>query len=236
MKKDKEKLVVKYLPLVKYVVDRLSVSSLPQVSQEDLISSGVIGLLKALESFDPSRGVKFKTYALTRIKGAIMDELRRLDWIPRSLRQKATLLEKTYLSLERKLGRFPTDEELLKELNISEKELLQLYSVNHLSCISLEGASQDDNISLKEKVVYTSEENLIEILEKKETKKILKDALEKLPEREKKIIILYYYEGLTLKEIGKVLGISESRVSQIHGKVMLKLKTALSHIKDALAI
>ena len=118
MRVDREKIVMDYLPLVKYVVDRLPVASLPQISRDDLISSGVIGLLKAADSFDPSRGIKFKTYAIPRIRGAIIDELRKLDWIPRSLRKKADLLEETYLALERKLGRTPTDKEISQEMRL----------------------------------------------------------------------------------------------------------------------
>ena len=237
MKLNKEKLIMSYLPLVKYVVDRLPFSSLPHISREDLISSGVIGLLKALESFDPSRGVKFKTYAIPRIKGAIMDELRRLDWIPRSLRKKADLLEKTYSCLEKKLGRTPTDKELSRELNISEKDLFKLYTqVNHFSCISLNAASSEqDDRTLTEKIASTNDsQNPMETLKKNEVKRILKRALENLPSRERMIIILYYYEELTFKEIGYVLGISESRVSQIHGKVILKLRATLAELRESL--
>jgi len=235
MKVDKEKLVMNYLPLVKYVVDRLPVTSLPQISREDLISSGVIGLLKAIESFDPLRGVKFKTYAIPRIRGAIMDELRRLDWIPRSLRKKADLLEKTYSSLERKFGRTPTDKELSRELNISEKDLYKLYTqVNYFSHISLNSEAQEGSKSLIEKVASSQVEDPMEILKRKEVRKILKKVLEELPTRERMVIVLYYYEELTLKEIGHILGVSESRVCQIHSKVILKLRSILTKLRESL--
>lgn len=235
MKFDKEKLVMDYLPLVKYVVDRLPVASLPQVSREDLISSGVIGLLKALESFDPSRGVKFKTYAIPRIRGAIMDELRRLDWVPRSLRKKAGLLEEAYFSLEKKLGRTPTDKELSRELNISQEDLYKLYTrVNYFSRISLNSETQEEGRSLMEKVASPDAQDPVEILKREEVRKILKKVLEELPPRERTVIILYYYEELTLREIGHILGISESRVSQIHGKVILKLRSALTKLRESL--
>jgi RNA polymerase sigma factor for flagellar operon FliA len=235
MKFDKEKLVMDYLPLVKYVVDRLPVASLPQVSREDLISSGVIGLLKALESFDPSRGVKFKTYAIPRIRGAIVDELRRLDWVPRSLRKKADLLEKIHSSLERKLGRTPTDKELSRELNISQEDLYKLYTrVNYFFHISLNSETQEEGRSLIEKIASPDAQDPVEILKREEMRKILKKVLEELPVRERMVIVLYYYEELTLKEIGHILGISESRVSQIHGKVILKLRSALTKLRESL--
>jgi len=237
MKDDKEKLVMKYLPLVKYVVDRLPVSSLPQVPREDLIGSGIIGLLKALESFDSSRGVKFETYAIPRIKGAIMDELRRLDWVPRSLRQKVNLLEKTYACLEKKLGRCPTDKEISQELDISEQELYKLYTqMNYSSLISLNDKFEEDERVLIEKVASTNSEDPLEVLKKKDIKKLLKKALERLSLRERMIVILYYYEELTLKEIGHILGISESRVSQIHGKIMLKLRSRLAMFRESLRV
>ena len=236
MKNEKEKLIIRYLPLVKYVVDRLPVSFLPQVSREDLISSGVIGLLKAMESFDPSRGVKFKTYALTRIKGAIMDELRRLDWVPRSLRKKADILEETFISLERKLGRTPTDKEIAEELNISEGDLYKLYTqVNHFSWVSLEQTDEKKK-SFREKVASVEAENPLDVLEKEELKEILRRALENLSPRERMVIILYYYEELTFKEIGQLLGVSESRVCQIHGRVILKLKSVLNKLRKNLSI
>lgn len=237
MKRDKEKLIQEYLPLVNYVVGRLPVSSLPQVSRDDLISSGVIGLLKALKSFDPTRGVKFKTYAIPRIRGAIMDELRRLDWIPRSLRRKANLLEKTYVSLEEELGRVPTDREISQKLQIEEKELRRLYAhTNQFSLISLDSKSDKDSRTLMEKTPSTKSEDPLEALKKRDMMKKLKEVLQQLPKRERMVIIFYYYEELTLKEIGRILGISESRVCQIHGKVILKLRSKLSKLRESLTI
>jgi len=231
----KEELVINYLPLVKYVVDRLPVSLLPQISKEDLISSGVIGLLKAIDSFDPSKGVKFKTYAIPRIKGAIMDELRRLDWIPRSLRKKTGLLEESYSRLEKKLGRAPTDQELSQELNISEDDLRKLYiQMSNFSWLSLDEELGEEEKNLLEKIPSHNVENPWQTLRKKEIKDIIKKILEELPERERTIMILYYYEELTLREIGSILGVSESRISQIHSKIILKLRCKLQKIKEEL--
>ena len=216
----KEKLIIHYLPLVRYIVDRLPVADIPSVSWDDLISSGVVGLIKAVEKFDPQRGVKFKTYALPRIKGAIIDELRSLDWIPRSLRRKAHLLEKTYLSLLEESGKIPSNKELAKAMNIEEGELSQLLiEENYFSLCSLD--------KKRESISSTRTKNPFLIIEEEEEKNILKKAISELSEVERKVIILYYYEELTLREIGKVLKVSESRVSQIHRKALFHLRSQL---------
>jgi len=225
--KIKEETILKYLPLVKYVVNRLPLGNLPGISKDDLISSGIIGLIKASNNFDSSRGIKFKTYAIPRIRGAIIDELRSLEWIPHSLLKKANLLEETYISLERELGRRPKNREIAKKMGITERSLhyIQL-NKTYFSPLSL-NTSTDEGKSLIEKIPSSGTENPLKILEKKEIGKYLKEIIQNLPERERKIIILYYYEELTLKEIGKTLGLSESRISQIHSKTILYLRSKL---------
>jgi len=223
----KEKLIIHYLPLVKYVVNRLPVAILPSVSVDDLISSGVVGLIKALEGFDLERGVKFQTYAIRRIQGAIIDELRSLDWLPRSLRKKVHLLEKTYLSLQDKLGRPPTNEELAKSMDIKQGELHQLLIEKvYFSPRSLDEKENNSHKSLAE-LLSSEAKNPFCIVEERERKNILREVISELSEQEKTVIILYYYDELTLKEIGEVLGLSESRISQIHSKAILHLRSRL---------
>jgi len=224
----KEKLIIHYLPLVRYIVDRLPVADIPSVSLDDLISSGVVGLIKAVEKFDPQRRVKFETYAFPRIRGAIIDELRSLDWIPRSLRRKAHLLEDTYLSLQDKLGKIPSNKELAKAMNIEEGELSQLLiEENYFSLRSLDQKEDNSGGSLKEIIPSTKTKDPFRIIEEEEEKNILKKAISELSEVEGTVITLYYYEELTLREIGEVLGVSESRVSQIHRKALFHLRSQL---------
>jgi len=225
--KTKEKLIIHYLPLVKYVVNRLPVADLPSISVDDLISSGVVGLMEALEKFDLKRGVKFETYAIPRIRGAIIDELRSLDWIPRSLRKKAHLLEKTYLSLQDKLDRPPTNEELAKSLGLKQNELYQLLiEETYFSPLSLDKRENNFSKSLAE-LLSSEEKDPLRVIEEQERRNILKETISELSEQERMVIILYYYEELTLKEIGKILGVSESRISQIHSKAILHLRSRL---------
>mgnify|MGYP001026687728 CR=1 FL=1 len=227
--KIKEEIILKYLPLVKYVVNRLPLNNLPGISKDDLISSGIIGLIKASDNFDSTRGVKFKTYAILRIKGAIIDELRSLEWIPRSLLKKANFLEETYISLKKELGRRPKNKEIAKRMGITERSLhyIQL-NKTYFFPLSLDNTFADeDKKSLIEKIPSSGMDNPLKILEKKEIRRYLKKVIQNLPERERTIIILYYYEELTLKEIGKILGLSESRISQIHSKTILSLRSKL---------
>ena len=227
-------LIIQYLPLVRYVVDRLPLANLPSLSVEDLISSGIVGLIKALDNFNPGRGVKFQTYAIPRIRGAIIDELRSLDWIPRSLRRKVHLLEKAYLFLESRFNRPPTDKELAADLNIKVEGLNQLrIQMTYFPVLSLhhvqkgEGGTDIDGSPLIDVIPFTEANNPLKTVEKKEIGENLKRIIEQLPEREKQVIILYYYEELTLKEIGEILEVSESRVCQIHSKAILCMRVKL---------
>lgn len=238
-KVSREKLILHYAPLVKYVAGRVS-SGLPaNIEYADLVSYGIFGLIDAIEKYDPERGIKFETYAISRIKGAIIDELRAVDWVPRSVRFKARELEKAYMALEGKLKRMPTDEEIARELKVSMDDYYQL--LNQMSLISLValdelwnvGGEKGDRLSLVETIEDSKAKDPSLAYELEERKKILAEAINRLPEREKIVITLYYYEGLTLKEIGEVLGVTESRVCQMHTKAILRLKSRLGHVQGA---
>jgi RNA polymerase sigma factor FliA len=229
----KDKLLVEYAQLVKYIAHRLAVNLPSSVDKNDLTSAGILGLIKAVETFEPERGFKFETYAAHKIRGAILDELRALDWVPRSVRQKARELQKTYAKLENEFGRLPYDDEVCDSLGISLKEYEDLLSeVTPATLVSLEEAMPDRSSDAKElRVIDTIEDpgssNPLKELGFAEVKNILKDAIANLPEKEKLVVALYHYEELTLKEIGVVLDITESRVSQIHSKAILKLRSRL---------
>ncbi len=229
----KDKLLVEYAGMVKFIAQRIA-SNLPSsVELDDLISSGILGLVKAVESFEPERGLKFETFASHKVRGAILDELRALDWVPRSVRQKSRVLQKAYAKLENELGRMPYDDEVAQHLNITSEEFEEMLSdVAPAAILSLEEAMPDrgdENKSLM--LIDTIEDpqgvNPLKELGFKEVKRILKETISQLPEKERLVVALYHYEELTLKEIGEVLNLTESRVSQIHSKAMLKLKGKL---------
>lgn len=229
----RENLIVGYSPLVKYVAGRLS-SSLPQtVDTSDLISYGVFGLIDAIEKFDTERGIKFETYAIARIKGAIIDELRAMDWVPRSVRSRAREFEAAYVALENRFKRVPSDEEIATEMGVSGRELQGILTkLSYASVISFEemwtgGADRDEHPDPMGVIADERADDPVDIFENAELKDILASAIDKLPEREKTVVALYYYEGLTLKEIGTVLGVTESRVSQLHTKAVLRLRARL---------
>ena len=231
----REELILRYASLVKYVAGRIAVGLPRTVDFDDLLSYGIFGLIDAVEKFDPRREVKFETYAIARIRGAILDGLRSTDWIPRSVRQKARKLEETVAALEGRLGRAATDQEVADALHISLEEYHQLLSdVQATTVLSLEeGWSQqneEDGLRVRETVADPTSEDPEERLAHQELLDELAQALARLPERERLVITLYYYEGLTLKEIGKVLGVSESRISQIHTKAVIRLRAHLSSV------
>jgi RNA polymerase sigma factor for flagellar operon FliA len=229
----KDKLLVEYAPLVKFIAGRLAINLPSSVDRNDLNGAGILGLIKAVETFEPERGFKFETYAAHKIRGAILDELRALDWVPRSVRQKARDLQKVFSKLENELGRIPYDDEVCEELKVSMKEYEDMLSdVAPATLISLEEAMPDRSSDSKElRVIDTIEDpgsaNPLKELGFIEVKNILKEAIANLPEKEKLVVALYHYEELTLKEIGVVLDITESRVSQIHSKAILKLRSKL---------
>ncbi|HOM96847.1 MAG: FliA/WhiG family RNA polymerase sigma factor [Acetomicrobium sp.] len=224
----KEEIVRIYLPLVRYVVGRMSVVIPTGLSQDDLLSFGVMGLLDAIDRYDPYRGVSFNTFAFPRIRGAILDELRRYDWFSRSAREKIQRLEKAINELN-KQGIKVDDEELMIKLEMDEKELKEIYELMSRSYV----VSLDEVIFLEDgevergSLVSDNAPTPEEFTESNEECERLKGALEKLPEKEKLVLSLYYYEGLTFKEIGEVIGVTESRISQIHGKALSVLRGLL---------
>ena len=233
----KDALIMKYASFVKYVAGRIAVNLPSNVEFDDLVSYGILGLIDAIDKYDSDRNVKFKTYAKTRIRGAIFDELRVLDWTPRSIRQKARKLEKAYVKLEGKLGRDARDEEVAEYLNIDISELHKLFDETKKSLLlSLDEIFYDDEegSSRFDFIEDQKSDNPQTKIEEAEAKKILADAISKLSDRERMVITLYYYEELTSKEIGKILGVSDSRVSQLHTKAILRLRGRLSRIKEAL--
>ncbi|MCL1947510.1 MAG: FliA/WhiG family RNA polymerase sigma factor [Chitinivibrionia bacterium] len=228
----KDKLLAEYAGLVKYIADRVGYSLPRSVDRQDLVSCGILGLIKAVETFDPTKDIKFETYASHKIRGAILDELRSLDWVPRSVRQKTKYVQKAYAELEEELGRTPYDDEVCKHLGLSMEEFEKLLADSApVNVFSLDATfSKDDDskdMSISETIEDMDTDNPLQKLGYDEVKNILKEAIMTLPEKEKLVIALYHFEELTLKEIGVVLNITESRVSQIHSKVMLKLRSRL---------
>jgi RNA polymerase sigma factor, FliA/WhiG family len=225
---DREEKILKYLPLVKFISGRVISGRVPYVDMDDLVNYGIIGLIDAIDKFDPSKGVKFETYASLRIKGAIIDELRKLSWVPRSASSKITKLNEARDTLRERLKREPTDVELSSELQIDTSELHKIESyVNYLSVVSLDDIifqSDSDDISLSSTIEDDKSPRPEKILEEREKFYILKEAIEMMGDKDRLVLTLYYYEKLTLKEIGQVLDVSESRVSQIHSRAILRLR------------
>jgi RNA polymerase sigma factor FliA len=235
----REEMILKYTPLIKYIAHRLAMRLPPHIAVDDLINSGVIGLMDAINKFDPSKKVQFKTYAEFRIKGAMLDELRSLDWVSRSVRQKAAQLEKAFQSLERKKGRAAEDQEVAQELGISLENYFNM--VNEINGVFLTDLS-----GVRKKMPQFSDEDLLnlladdrenepfQLLSLEELKQVMARAIEELTPKERTVISLYYYEELTLKEIGEVLGFTESRICQIHTKAILKLRNKVRYyLKDS---
>lgn len=229
--KVRETLLVKYLPLVKYVAGKMMFQLPACVDYNDLLSAGFMGLMGALDRFNPEQGVKFETFVLPRIKGAILDELRTLDWAPRSLRSKARQVEKVSEKLEKELGRAATGQEIADEMDIEVKDYGNvLRELSKASLLSLDGSRVEENeqvTSMYDLLENQESPNPQGSMEHTEMKQLMIGAIEGLNEQEKIVMALYYYEELTLKEIGQVLSITESRVSQIHSKAVEKLKSAL---------
>ncbi|MGH2741503.1 MAG: FliA/WhiG family RNA polymerase sigma factor, partial [Thermoleophilaceae bacterium] len=218
---------------VKYVAGRMA-SGLPShVEEADLISYGLLGLIGAIERFDPDREIKFETFAITRIKGSVIDELRSLDWVPRSVRTKARQIEKMNAKLEHRLHRAPTDQEMASALDVSVDEFQEsLVRISNSSVVALDelwtvSDSSGDQVSLLDTIQDPAAVDPALEMDTTEMKDRLADAIARLPEREKLVVALYYYENLTLREIGEVLGVTESRVSQLHTKAVLRLKSRL---------
>jgi RNA polymerase sigma factor FliA len=229
----RERLVVAYSPMVKFVAGRLGAGLPSHVEDADLISYGLVGLIGAIERFEPERGIKFETFAMTRIRGAIIDELRSLDWVPRSVRSRAREIEGAQAKLEHELQRAPTEAELASKLHLTEEELQSalleianssVYALDELWTVS---DSSGDQVSLLDTIADDGAADPQEALASNEVKDRLTEAIGGLPEREQLVVALYYYENLTLREIGEVLGVTESRVSQLHTKAVMRLKSHL---------
>jgi RNA polymerase sigma factor FliA len=234
----RERLILHYASLVKFVAGRVGAGLPPSVDSGDLISYGFLGLIDALDKFDPSREIKFETYAIPRIRGAILDELRALDWVPRSVRSKARELERAMSKLQGELKRDPTEEELADALGLDVGDLQdRLGEVSGLTVVALEelltvGGERGETVSVLDTIADTTMEKPGESVEAAETRGALLDALGTLGERERMVVALYYFEGFTLSQIGEVLGVTESRVSQIHSKAVLYLRTRMARAED----
>jgi RNA polymerase sigma factor for flagellar operon FliA len=229
----RERLVLAYAPLVKYVAGRMS-SGLPaHVEEADLISYGLLGLISSIERFEPAREIRFETFAITRIKGSIIDELRSLDWVPRSVRAKAREIERANAKLEHQLQRAPTDQEMADSLEMTVEEFQEsLVRISNTSVVALDelwtvSDASGDQVSLLDTIQDPDAVDPAQEMDITDMKDRLADAIARLPEREKLVVALYYYENLTLREIGEVLGVTESRVSQLHTKAVLRLKSRL---------
>ena len=235
----RDALIRQYMPLVKYVAGKVSVGMPGSVEFDDLVGFGQFGLLDAINKFDPEKGVKFKTYAVTRIRGAIFDELRQLDWVPRSVRQKSREIEDTIVRLESSLGRPASDAEVASAMGITENEFQQtIMKVSGTSVLSLNdvwySGDDSDRVSIGDSIEAPSSLNPDVIVEREEIRRIIIEAINELPEKEKMVLILYYHEDLTFKEIGQVLEVSESRISQLHTKANLRLRAKLTNVRKGI--
>jgi len=230
-----DQIVQEFSPMIKYVANRIALRLPPHIEVDDLVSVGAIGLMDAIEKYDPSRGAKFKTYAEFRVRGSILDELRSLDWVPRSVRQKASHLDAVANKLQSKLGRPPEDEEMAEEMKVTLDELFDtINETRNMPLLSLEdlGVANDsgDKQSLLDTLAGKSGVDPQTQLRLNELKTLIASAIDTLPEKERLMVSLYYYEELTMKEIGEVLGITESRISQIHSKAVYRLRTKLKSL------
>jgi RNA polymerase sigma factor FliA len=231
-----EKIIIEYAGLVKLVAGRLSMYLGYNVEYDDLVGYGTFGLIDAIDKFDYSKGIKFETYASLRIRGAILDQIRKMDWIPRSIRQKQRKIDTAYHNLEIKFGRAVNDDEIAKELEISVEELETWQSQTKITnVISLDEFMEQGTETKMEQNLTASFDQPDKIIEKEELKELLVKTLEALTEKEKKVIILYYYEELTLKEISRILEVSESRISQLHTKALQKMRVKLGNNVELLA-
>ena len=235
--KVKDEIIIEYAPLVKYIAQKIA-SRLPSnIELDDLISCGVIGLMDAIQKFDPSRDNKFKTYAEFRVRGAILDELRAQDWVPRSVREKSKLVEKAYAKLESELGRPATDEEMCKELDCTQDEFHDL--LNKAKSVSLLNIDDSASFNRGDKKLMAGlmednrSNNPFSAVSYKNSRDKIKEGIMALPEKQRLVLSLYYYEDLNLKEIGQVLDVTESRVSQLHTQAIMKLRGKLKNVFES---
>ncbi len=229
----------KYMPLVKYVAGKVATGMPGSVEFDDLVGFGQFGLLDAINKYDPEKNVKFKTYAVTRIRGSMIDELRVLDWVPRSVRQKAREIEDAIVEVESRLGRPATDAEIADSMGISEDEYQQtVMRVSGTSVLSLDdvwySGDDSDHVSIGDSIESPSSFNPDVIVEREEIRRVIIESIKELPKKEKMVLVLYYHEDLTFKEIGQVLNVSESRISQLHTKANLRLRAKLTNIRKGI--
>lgn len=231
----REALILEYAHLIKFIAGRLNIYFGSNVEYDDLVGFGVFGLIDAIDKFDMNKGVKFETYASLRIRGSIIDSIRELDWVPRSLRQKNKELEKAYWEVENELGHTASDKDIADKLNISVEDFYKLLNeVNVASMVSLEDFLEQ-NYEIGADVPNANKADRPEHeMELSELRKILGDSIEKLPDKERAVLTLYYYEELTLKEISAIMKVSESRISQLHTKAILRLRGKLARHRSLL--
>jgi RNA polymerase sigma factor for flagellar operon FliA len=235
----RESFIKQYAPLVKYVAGKVAANMPQSVEFDDLVGFGVFGLIDAIDKFDPDKNVKFKTYAVTRIRGAIFDELRSIDWVPRSVRQKSREVEDAILQIEAKLGRPASDTEIAASMGLSEDEFSKtMLKISGTSIMSLSdvwySADESEKITVADSIESPVSLNPDSVMEREEIKRVIVASIQELPDKEKKVLVLYYYEDLTLKEIGKVLEVTESRVSQLHTKAILRLRAKLTNYRKGI--
>jgi RNA polymerase sigma factor for flagellar operon FliA len=237
--KIREDFIKQYAPLVKYVAGKVAVGMPHTVEFDDLVGYGSFGLIDAIDKFDPKKGVKFKTYAVTRIRGSIFDELRSIDWVPRSVRQKTREVEEAIGELEAQLGRVATDREIANALKMDDKEYTKtMMKISTTSILSIHDVwfskDENDKAAIVDSLEAPNVMNPDVIVEKDEMRRVIAEQINELPEKEKKVLVLYYYEDLTLKEIGQVLEVTESRVSQLHTRAIVRLRSKLTNIRKGI--
>ncbi|MDR2510326.1 MAG: RNA polymerase sigma factor WhiG [Spirochaetaceae bacterium] len=237
--KIRDAFIRQYAPLVKYVAGKVAIGMPHNVEFDDLVSCGFFGLLDAIEKYDPEKVVQFKTYAVTRIRGAIFDELRATDWVPRSVRQRTREIEEAIAALEAQYGRPATDSEIAEYLKMDmtdyNKMMRQITSTSILSLNDVWfSGDENDKVSIGETIESPKGLEPETMVERDEIRRVVIDIINQLPDKEKKIIVLYHYEDLTLKEIGQVLEITESRVSQLHTKAMLRIRSKLTNVRKGI--
>lgn len=229
----RDSLVEQYAPLVKYVAGKVAANLPSSVEYDDLVGYGVFGLFDAIEKYDPQKHVKFKTYAVTRIRGAIYDHMREMDWVPRSVRQRAKEIEQAVMVLEARLGRPASDSEIASSMGLGEEDFSRLMAkISSTAILSLNDiwapGNDSERLSIGESVESPRGLNPDSSIEREEIKRVIKRAIDELPEKEKKVLVLYYYENLTLREIGQILEVTESRISQLHTKAIIRLRAKLT--------
>jgi len=225
----RDKLIVQYIYLTRYVIGRIKVNLPPSFSYEDILSYGVEGLIDAVEKYSPNKGAKFETYALVRIRGAIIDKIRANDWLPRTVRRKIKEIKDTAQELKNELGRMPTNSEIAEKLNLTKEKVDELLATESgIDSLYDKKGTGDESVEIIDTIEDSKSERPEEIAEKKDAKRELERALKRLPERERMLLVFYYHENMTLKEIGEAINVSESRVCQLHAQAIMKLRNILS--------